>query len=101
MGINNRMYLTQLSPTIYFYHYYVKSMTLIVFSLHLKQCVHREGFNHSYAIKWIKMFLMMKKTLFYEKQHLIISHIKARLFFSDACMFHKVSKLCPHFLSTL
>ncbi len=54
-GINN-VYLTQLSPSISFNNYYTKSMTLTVFSLHLKLCVHREGFNHSYALKWIKMF---------------------------------------------
>ncbi len=30
------------------------------------QCVHREGFNHSYAIKYITMVLIMKKSLFYQ-----------------------------------
>ncbi len=80
MGIDNIMYLSQVTfiyialltiqintiiPLASFelYHYYVKSLTLIVFSLHLKQCVHREGFNHSYAIKWIKK-IMIEKSLF-------------------------------------
>ncbi len=78
MGINNRMSLTQLSPLIYFYHYYVKSMTLVVFSLHLKQCVNGEGFKHSYAIQCIKMFFFYdEKKLVLLKATLKISHIKA------------------------
>ncbi len=62
MEINNTMYLTQLPP-------YVKSMILVDFSLHLKQCVHREGFNHSYAIKWTKMFF------FYDEKDLVLSKV--------------------------
>ncbi len=49
---NTLILLIQLS------HYYIKSVT--------KQCVHREGFKHSYAIKWIKMFLVIKKSLFHQ-----------------------------------
>ncbi len=45
-------------------------------------------------------FFNDEKEIVSSKQHLIISHIIARLFFIETCMFHKVSKLCPHFLST-
>lgn len=64
-------------------------MTLIVFLLHIKECVRREGFNHSYAIKknqQKKSKIMMKKSLFYQNQHLKISHIRAKLFFNDPTM---------------
>ncbi len=43
---------------------------------------------------------MTKKSFFHQKQHLIISNIRSR-FFNDTCMFYKVSKLSPNFLSTL
>lgn len=39
---------------------------------------------------------MMNKSLFYKKQHLTISQMKAMLFFKDMSMFHKVLKLCHH-----
>ncbi len=62
-AINNRMYCISYDYPLQYY------MILIVFSQHLKQCVHRKGFNHPYAMKWImfcydeKELVLLKATL--------------------------------------
>ncbi len=48
---------------------------------------------------------MDKMFFFYDEKYIVLPKVtlnniayQARLFFSDTCMFQKVSKLCPHFL---
>ncbi len=79
MGINNRMYLTIIPFNL------ILSLLCEIYDtcclLTTSKIVSTLGFNHSYAIKWIKMFFNDKKELVLSKATLNNTSYQSKVVF--------------------